>query len=289
MTIAQSVTTGRAAAGPAKRNKSDKSLTPTVIVAIVIVVFLILISLLSSWIAPYDPLKTDADNTFGSPTGEHWLGTDQAGRDVLSRLMYGAAASFQGTAIAVGVFLLIGVPWGLAAGYLGGMFDELSMRFADAILSIPGLVLAVAITGVVGSGLNMSMVALGFIFSPSIAMLLRSNILPIRRADYLLVARSLGVSNTRAAFRHVLPNSFAPVLVQACSLASMAMIVQAALGFLGLGVNPPAPSWGGDLADAYLFFTEAPFATVVPGLIIVLAAFSISRIGDALRIWLRVG
>lgn len=288
MSIAQNLVPGRAGTG-ARRNKSDVVFTPTVILAIAIVVSLIVVGLFASVLAPYGPLKTDANNTFGSPSGAHWLGTDQAGRDVLTRLMYGAAASFQGTAIAVGVFLLIGVPWGLAAGYIGGPLDEVSMRLADAILSIPGLVLAVAITGVVGSGLNMSMVALGFIFSPSIAMLLRSNILPIRRSDYLLVARSLGVSNMRAAIRHVLPNAFAPVLVQACSLASIAMIVQAALGFLGLGVNPPHPSWGGDLADAYLFFTEAPFATVVPGLVIVLAAFSISRIGDAIRIGLRVG
>ncbi len=288
MSIAQNLVPGRAVSG-GRRNKSDVVFTPTVIFAIAVVVLLVVIGLLATVIAPHDPLKTDANNTFGSPSGANWLGTDQAGRDVLTRLMYGAAASFQGTAIAVAVFLLIGVPWGLAAGYLGGPLDEVSMRLADAILSIPGLVLAVAITGVVGSGLNMSMVALGFIFSPSIAMLLRSNILPIRRADYLLVARSLGVSNARAAIRHVLPNAFAPVLVQACSLASIAMIVQAALGFLGLGVNPPHPSWGGDLADAYLFFTEAPFATVVPGLVIVLAAFSISRIGDAIRIGLRVG
>lgn len=287
MTIAQSITSGRAAVG--KRTRSDRALTPTVVFALVVVGLIIVVGVLAPLIAPFNPLTTNSGNTFASPSAEHWLGTDQAGRDVLSRLMYGATASFQGTAIAVAVFMVIGVPWGLAAGYLGGPFDEASMRLADAILSIPGLVLAVAITGVVGSGLNMSMVALGFIFSPSIAMLLRSNILPIRRADYLLVARSLGVSNLRAAFRHVLPNAFAPVLVQACSLASIAMIVQAALGFLGLGVNPPHPSWGGDLADAYLFFTEAPFATVVPGLVIVLAAFSISRIGDALRTWLHVG
>jgi len=288
MTIAQSVTAGRAA-GAVRRSRSDRVFTPTVVVAITVVALLIVVGVFASVLAPFDPLKTNADNTFASPSAEHWLGTDQAGRDVLSRLMHGSAAAFRGTAIAVIIFMAIGVPWGLAAGYLGGPLDEVSMRVADAILSIPGLVLAVAITGVVGSGLNMSMVALGFIFSPSIAMLLRSNILPIRRSDYLLVARSLGVSNLRAAVRHVLPNAFAPVLVQACSLASIAMIVQAALGFLGLGVNPPRPSWGGDLADAYLFFTEAPFATVVPGLVIVLAAFSISRIGDAIRTWLHVG
>jgi ABC-type dipeptide/oligopeptide/nickel transport system permease subunit len=259
------------------------------VVAIGVVVCMITVGLLAQWIAPYDPLATDAANALAGPSAAHWFGTDQVGRDVMSRAMYGAAASFQGTGVAVLVFFVIGVPWGLAAGYIGGAVDEASMRLADAVLSIPGLVLAVAITGVVGSGLTMSMVAVGVIFAPSIAMLLRSNIVPIRRIDYVLVSRSLGVSNTRAAFRHILPNAIAPVLVQACGLASLALIVQAALGFLGLGVNPPDPSWGGDLADIYVNFTEAPFATVIPGVVIVVAAFSLSRIGDAIRSLLDVG
>lgn len=258
-------------------------------IGLVVVLAMLVLGLLAPWIAPYDPLTTNASNTLAGPSADHWLGTDQNGRDVLSRLMYGAAASFKGVAIAVAVLMAIGVPWGLAAGYLGGIVDEISMRIADAILSIPGLVLAVAITGVVGSGLSMSMAAVGFIFAPSIAMLLRSNIMPIRRSDYLLVARSLGVGNARGAVRHVLPNAIAPVLVQACGLASLAMIIQAALGFLGLGTNPPNPSWGGDMANVYLFFTQAPFATVIPGLVIVAAAFSLSRIGDGLRATLSVG
>lgn len=259
------------------------------VVAIGVVVSMIALGLLAPWVAPYDPLETNATNALAGPSAAHWFGTDQVGRDVLTRSMYGAAASFRGTGVAVLVFLVIGIPWGLAAGYIGGLLDELSMRVADAFLSIPGLVLAVAITGVVGSGLMMSMVAVGVIFSPSIAMLLRSNIVPVRRADYVLASRSLGVSNVRAAFRHVLPNAFGPVLVQACGLASLALIVQAALGFLGLGVNPPNPSWGGDLAAIYLNFTQAPFATVIPGVVIVVAAFSLSRIGDAVRSLLDVG
>lgn len=264
-------------------------LTPVTICAAVVVVGMVLMGLLAPWIAPYDPLQTDSRNTLSGVSADHWLGTDQVGRDVLSRAMHGAAAAFRGTGVALLTMLLIGIPWGLAAGYVGGLLDELSMRIADAFLSIPGLVLAVAITGAVGSGLTMSMIAVGVIFSPSIAMLLRSNIIPIRRSNYLLAASALGVSHVRGAFRHVLPNAFGPVLVQACGLASLSLIVQAALGFLGLGTNPPNPSWGGDLADVYLFFTEAPFATVIPGLLVVVAAFSISRIGDAIRAHLGVG
>ena len=271
------------------RSRAGRSSRAVTVVAMGVVVGMVAMGLLAQWIAPYDPLETNARNALAGPSAAHWFGTDQVGRDVLTRAVYGAAASFQGTGVAVLVFLGIGIPWGLAAGYIGGRLDEVSMRVADAILSIPGLVLAVAITGVVGSGLTMSMVAVGVIFSPSIAMLLRSNIVPIRRSDYVLVARSLGVSNVRAAFRHVLPNAFGPVLVQACGLASLALIVQAALGFLGLGVHPPHPSWGGDLADIYLNFTEAPFATVIPGVVIVVAAFSLSRIGDAVRALLDVG
>ena len=277
--------TGRRARG----TRTGRIPDPVTLVALGVVLLMIVVGLLAAWIAPYDPLQTEATNALDGPSAAHWFGTDQVGRDVLTRAMYGAAASFRGTGVAVLVFLAIGVPWGLAAGYIGGIIDEASMRVADAVLSIPGLVFAVAITGVVGSGLTMSMVAVGVIFSPSIAMLLRSNIVPIRRTDYVLVARSLGVSNTRAALRHVLPNAFGPVLVQACGLASLALIVQAALGFLGLGVSPPHPSWGGDLADVYLNFTEAPFATVIPGVVIVVAAFSLSRIGDAVRALLDVG
>lgn len=257
--------------------------------AILAILALILGGLLAPWIAPYDPLKTNAVDALFGPSGAHWLGTDQAGRDVLSRVLYGSAATFRGTAIAVATLLIIGVPWGLAAGYIGGIFDELSMRLADSILSIPGLVLAIAITGVLGSGLAMSMIAVGFVFAPSIAMQLRSSIIPIRRSDYVLIARSLGVSSLRSAFRHVLPNAFAPVLVQACGLASLALVVQAGLSFLGLGAEPPDASWGRDLADVYLYFTKAPFATIVPGLVILVAAFSLSRIGDALRALLDVG
>lgn len=277
---------GQMDAGTSRRRKPLDWVT---VLAILAVVLLILGGVLAPWIAPYDPLKTDASNALLGPSGAHWLGTDQAGRDVLSRVLYGAATSFRGTAIAAATLLVIGVPWGLAAGYIGGALDELSMRLADSILSIPGLVLAIAITGVLGSGLALSMVAVGFVFAPSIAMQLRSSIVPIRRSDYVLIARSLGVSSLRSAFRHVLPNAFAPVLVQAFGLTSLALVVQAGLSFLGLGADPPNASWGRDLADIYLFFTEAPFATIVPGLVILVAAFSLSRIGDALRAFLDVG
>lgn len=263
--------------------------TPSIVIAAIVLAVLVLAGVLADWVAPYDPLKTDSSAVFDGPSGAHLIGTDGYGRDVLSRLIHGATTAMGGASITVVIVLLLGIPWGLAAGMLGGIVDATLMRLADALVAIPGLVMAVAIAGAFGPSLRTSMVGLGVVLAPSIAILLRAAVLPLRRADYLLVARSLGVGPVRATVRHVLPNASPPVIVQTCSIASLALIVQGALGFLGLGVQPPEPSWGSDLAAAYNHFTAAPFATVVPGVVLVLAAFSLSRLGDGLRAALRIG
>lgn len=248
-------------------------------------VFLVL--LLAGLFAPLlglaDPLAIDTDNLRAPPSAEHWLGTDNVGRDVLSRLVHGARSAFAGVAIAMLTALAIGIPWGLASGYGGTVADEVLMRVGDAFLSFPALVLAIAVVSVLGPSLRNSMFAIGITFAPTIARLLRTSVLPLRQAEFVLVARSLGVGRARVAVRHVLPNAMAPILVQAFALASICLIVQAALGFIGLGVPPPEPSWGQDLANAYIYFTSNPFATLFPGLVIVLAAWSLSAIGDGVR------
>ena len=256
------------------------------------IVFLILVAVaaaLAPWISPHDPLATDASDRLANPSLAHLLGTDPSGRDVLSRTIYGAHSAFLGTGIAVLTMLVIGVPWGLLGGLGGSAADQALMRLADAFLAVPGLVLAVAITAVLGPGLTTSMIAVGIVFAPSVAILLRASLVPLRRAEYVLVARSLGSGRVSTAFRHSLPNAFAPVLVQVCSLASICLIIQASLGFLGLGEQPPNPGWGTDLAQAYTFFTVAPVATLVPGLVTTLCAFSLSRLGDGVRSVLDVG
>lgn len=252
-------------------------------VTLTLLLIIVVVSILAPLLSSADPLRQAVEHRFEGPSATHWLGTDEIGRDFLVRIIWGARSAFEGVLITLGVTALIGVPWGLLAGYAGGIVDEALMRIADALLSFPGIVLAIAITGSLGPSLVNAMISVGVVFSPIIARLLRSSVLPVRRAEFVLVARSLGASRLRVSVRHVLPNAMAPVLVQLCALASIALLIETALAFLGLGVQPPFASWGGDLADAYQNFTINPLLTVVPGVATVLAAFLMSRVGDGLR------
>lgn len=260
------------------------SLVPRI--GLVILLILIIAGLLAPWLAPHDPLALDLDHRLSGPSSTHWLGTDLNGRDVLSRLLYGTRSAFAGVIIALGVTVVLAIPWGLIAGFGGRAADEVLMRIGDGLLSFPPLVLAIGVVGVWGPSLVHSMVAVGIIFSPAVARLLRGSVLPLKRSEFVLVARSLGVRNWRVAIFHVFPNAMGPVLVQLFSLASIALLLEAALGFLGLGVSPPTSSWGTDLAAAYTYFTTEPLATLSYGLAITLAAWSISVVGDGVREWL---
>lgn len=252
-------------------------------VGLVVFGVLVVASVLAPLLPIDDPLAQTLSLRNAGPSAQHLLGTDLVGRDIFSRTIYGARSAFEGVALAVAAMLLLGVPWGLAAGFAGTVLDEVLMRIADALLSFPALILAIGVVSVLGPSMVHSMLAVGVISSPAIARLLRSAVLPVRDAQFVLIAGSLGVSRVRVAVRHVLPNSMAPVLVQTFAVASYFLIVEAALGFLGLGVPPPDPSWGQDMADAYLNFTSNPYATIVPGLAITIGAWSISLIGDGLR------
>jgi peptide/nickel transport system permease protein len=244
---------------------------------------LLLASLLAPALPLADPLQQTLSLRNAGPSAHHLLGTDLVGRDMLSRVIYGCRSAFAGVALGVLAMLALGVPWGLAAGLLGAAADEVLMRVADALLSFPPLVLAIGVVSALGPSISHAMLTVGVISAPGVARLLRSAVLPVRGAQYVLIARSLGVSRPRIALRHVLPNAMAPVIVQAVAAASYFLIVEAALSFLGLGVPPPSPSWGADMASAYLNFTANPAATVVPGLAITLGAWSVSVIGDGLR------
>jgi peptide/nickel transport system permease protein len=230
-----------------------------------------------------NPLTQDLTQRDAGLSFHHLLGTDLLGRDVLSRTIYGSRSAFEGVGIGLIVMLVLGIPWGLAAGYAGRVVDEILMRLCDALMSFPALLLAIGIVALLGPSMLHSMLAIGIVSAPSIARLLRSAVLPVKKAEFVLIAGSLGVSRWRTALRHVLPNAMAPVLVQTFALGSYFLIIEAALGFLGLGVPPPTPSWGQDMANAYLSFTSNPYATVVPGLIITIGAWSISSIGDGIR------
>lgn len=252
-------------------------------IGLLIFALLLLASLLAPLLPIDDPLAQTLTLRNAGPSGQHLLGTDVVGRDVLSRTIYGCRSAFEGIGLSVFAMLILGVPWGLAAGFSKTVVDEVLMRIADALLSFPALILAIGVVSALGPSMVHSMVAVGVISSPAIARLLRSAVLPVRNAQFVLVAGSLGVNRLRIAIRHVLPNAMAPVLVQTFAVASYFLIVEAALGFLGLGVPPPSPSWGQDMANAYLNFTANPSATVVPGLAITIGAWSISAVGDGLR------
>lgn len=251
-------------------------------VGLVVTAIFILAGILAPLISPDNPLRLFSGTTQG-PSIHHLLGTDLDGRDVFSRLIYGSTSAYEGVGIALLVTVIIGIPWGLIAGFGGKAADEALMRLADMFFSFPALILSIGIISVLGPSLVHSMVAVGVAFAPSIARLLRGATLPLKRADFVLVASSLGVKRTRIVLRHVMPNAIAPILVQMFALASITLIIQAALGFLSLGAQPPAPSWGNDLATAYSYFLSNPTATIAPGVCIAIAAWSLSALGDGLR------
>jgi peptide/nickel transport system permease protein len=244
---------------------------------------MIVVGVLASAVATYDPIQQNIPESLQGPSWSHLLGTDALGRDVFSRLVFGTRSALAGVALALLVTSVIGIPWGLASGYLGGFGDEVLMRVADGLHSFPGVVLAIAITGALGPGFLNAMISVGVVFAPVIARLLRTSVLTIRRADYVLVSRSLGSGALRTAVTHVFPNAMAPMLVQLCAMGSIALLVQASLGFLGIGVEPPNSNWGADLASAYRDFTNAPLLTIAPGLVITVGALIISKLGDRVR------
>jgi peptide/nickel transport system permease protein len=252
-------------------------------VGLVVTVVLILAGVLAPVLPIQNPLAQHLGETNASPSLHHFFGTDYLGRDVFSRMLYGTRSSYEGLVVGLFVTVIIGIPWGLIAGFGGPVLDEVLMRAADGLLSFPGIVLALAFISVLGPSLFHAMIALGVIAAPAMARLLRSTVLPIRKAEYVLVSGALGTSRPRIAIRHVLPNAMGPVLVQGFSLASLFLIAGAGLSFLGFGVQPPAPSWGSDLVSAYQYFLVSPFGTVVPGLVITLAAWSASAVGDGVR------
>lgn len=245
---------------------------------------LVMVSIAAPWIAPYSPIVQDANLSLAEPDAAHLLGTDDLGRDVLSRLIHGAPATLYASFLAVSIATLIGVPVGLLAGFRGGWIDDGISRFIDALLSFPAIVLAIAVTGALGIGLTNGMIAVGIVFSPQIARLVRARALVVRQELYVDAARCLGASNARILWRHVLPNAIQPVIVQVTLLLAGALLAEASLSFLGLGIQPPNPSWGSMLARAYQNMEIAPAQMYPPGLAILLTALAFNTLGESLRV-----
>lgn len=244
---------------------------------------LALISALAPWIAPYPPTEQDFSAIFAPPSAGHWLGADDLGRDTLSRLIDGGRASLYASFLAVGISALIGVPVGLVAGYLGGWVDEVISRVIDSFLSFPAIVLAIAVTGALGIGLTNGMIAVGIVFAPQLARLVRARTLVVRNELYVDSARCFGAPTPQILWRHVLPNTIQPVIVQITLLLAAALLAEASLSFLGLGIQPPNASWGSMLARAFQNMEIAPEQMYPPGIMILLTALAFNLLGESLR------
>ena len=250
---------------------------------LVVVVAFVLVALLAPWIAPYDPIETSWSRIRKPPSWAHPFGTDENGRDVLSRLIWGARASLMAGVISVLGAVAIGVPLGLLAGLAGGWVDAVLSRIADAMLSVPFLILAIALAAFLGPALENAMLAIAITASPVFVRLARGMALEAKSTDWVEAARALGNPPWRTAFVHVLPNIVPPLLVQSTLAIAESIIAEASLSFLGLGQQPPAPSWGSMLNSAQRFLDDAPWLAVAPGLGIFLVVLAFNLVGDGLR------
>ena len=256
---------------------------PAAMTGSVVVLLFILLALAAPLIAPFDPIATSFSAVRKAPSLAHWFGTDEIGRDVLSRVIYGARASLLAGVVSVLISLSIGIPLGLIAGYAGGVIDLLISRMTDALLACPFLILAIALAAFLGPSLTNAMIAIGISATPVFIRLTRGTTIAIKSEEFVLAARAIGNSPLRIALRHVLPNIVPPLLVQATLSIAAAVIAEASLSFLGLGQQPPEPSWGSMLNVAKNYIDNAPWMAVWPGLSIFLLVLSFNVFGDGLR------
>jgi peptide/nickel transport system permease protein len=268
---------------PAQRALRRLARRKGAMVGLVLVVFFVLLALLAPWISPYDPLATSWSAVRKAPSAAHWFGTDEIGRDVLARVVWGARASLLAGVVSVCISLAIGVPIGLAAGYLGRWTDMLISRVTDAMLACPFLILAIALAAFLGPSLTNAMIAIGIAATPAFIRLTRAQVLAVKVEDYVEAARAVGNSHLRIVLRHILPNVVPPLIVQATLAIAAAVIAEASLSFLGLGQQPPAPSWGSMLNTAKNYVENAPWMAVWPGASIFLLVLSFNLLGDGLR------
>lgn len=250
--------------------------------AVLVLVFLA-VTATASVLAPFDPVAADFDEVLSPPSWKHVFGTDDVGRDILSRVIYGSRISLQAGVFTVALALAAGLPLGLAAGFFGGRIDNLIMRAIEVVLSFPTLVLALGITAVLGPNLMNALFAIGIVFIPHFARLIRGQVLSVKENEYINAARALGARDMRVMGLHVLPNCLAPILVQSSFSVSFAILVEAALSFLGLGTQPPTPSWGIMLAMGQGYLEQAPWLGAFPGLAIFLTVLGFNLLGDGLR------
>jgi len=248
-----------------------------------IVLMFVMVGLLAPWIAPHDPLQQDVGQLLQPPSLEHPLGRDDLGRDVLSRLVVGARASLQVSFVSIGLATVVGLAVGLVSGYWRGWLDDVLMRLMDAVYAFPTLILAIALVGALGPNLLNAMLAISVVAMPRFARLVRGQVLTVREREYVHAARVAGARDVRIVTRHILPNVLGVLAVQAALTTAFAILTESNLSFLGLGVRPPTPSWGGMLRLGYPFLEMAPWLALAPGAGITLAVLGFSLLGDGIR------
>lgn len=249
----------------------------------VIIVIIAMMAFVPSLLAPYDPFAQNLDLRLLSPSSQHLLGTDDLGRDILSRIIYGAQISFEYGLLSVVIAMLIGSTIGVLAGYFGGKIDEVLMRGIDILLAFPSILLAILIVAILGPKLENAMIAIGIVNAPSYARLLRSSTLTVKSNEFIDSAIANGAGHTRIIFTHILPNCMTPIIVQATLGIGGAILEMAGLSFLGLGAQPPTPEWGAMLNNAREFIRSAPWVITFPGIAIIMAVLSFNLLGDGLR------
>jgi peptide/nickel transport system permease protein len=276
---------GTGAPRPAPRTRALHRLLhrPAAAFGLAVIAIVVVLALLAPLVAPYDPLATSWSAIRKPPSATHWFGTDEIGRDVLARVIWGARASLLAGVVSVLISLSIGVPLGVLAGYAGGKIDMLISRATDAVLACPFLILAIALAAFLGPSLTNAMIAIGVSATPVFIRLARGQTMAIKAEEFILAARAIGNPPWRVALRHVLPNIVPALIVQATLAIAAAVIAEASLSFLGLGQQPPAPSWGSMLNTAKNYVEQAPWMAIWPGVSIFVLVLSFNLVGDGLR------
>jgi peptide/nickel transport system permease protein len=283
LTVAAGAATAETVETPTARAMRRFKRRKGALLALLVIAIFVAAAVLAPLISPYEPDLQTWSAVRKAPSALHWFGTDDVGRDVLARVIYGARASLLAGVISVAIALLVGVPVGLISGYLGGFIDALFSRITDALLACPFLILAIALAAFLGPSLGNAMIAIGITTTPIFVRLTRGQVMAVKVEDYVEAARAVGNPHWRIALVHILPNILPALLVQATLSIAAAIIAEAALSFLGLGQQPPAPSWGSMLNAAQRFLVNAPWMAIWPGLAIFLTVLSFNLVGDGLR------
>jgi peptide/nickel transport system permease protein len=254
-----------------------------VIFGMVILLLFVITSLFGPLFAPYHPNMTNLAETLLKPSAQHLLGTDYIGRDTLSRLIYGARMSLMVGVVALGIAAVVGIIAGMLAGYYGSWVNAIIMRIVDALMAFPMILLALILAGLLGGGLKNVMIAIGVALIPAYARLMCGQVLSIKENDYVMAGRSMGSTNWRLMFRHILPNSFPPLIVLVTMQIGGAILAEAGLSYLGIGISPPTATWGAMVSDGFPYLLTNPLLSFVPGLAIMLVVFAFNMVGDGLR------